>query len=172
MNQNSKTALITGITGQDGSYLTELLLQKGYVVHGIVRRTSNLLRSRIEHLRRDPKIYDKNLFLHYGDLSDTTTLGRIVREVGPTEITLREPLIPAQRTRYLAEIAEEIEQYNSVAQEQAVIASKLYQVDGALKILQQQPGKVAARYGRGVGQTGSGSRINFEGLACQSRRSR
>src|SRR6266481_8521150 len=83
---NDKTALITGITGQDGSYLTELLLQKGYAVHGIVRRTSNLLRSRIEHLRRDPKIYGKTLFLHYGDLSDTTTLRRIFREVGPTEV--------------------------------------------------------------------------------------
>jgi GDPmannose 4,6-dehydratase len=81
-----KIALITGITGQDGSYLTELLLQKGYAVHGIVRRTSNLLRSRIEHLRRDPKIYDKTLFLHYGDLSDTTTLRRIFREVQPTEL--------------------------------------------------------------------------------------
>jgi len=83
---NSKTALITGITGQDGSYLTELLLQKGYAVHGIVRRTSNLLRSRIEHLRLDAKIYGKNLFLHYGDLSDTTTLRRIFREVGPGEL--------------------------------------------------------------------------------------
>src|SRR6266481_592240 len=81
-----KIALITGITGQDGSYLTELLLQKGYAVHGIVRRTSNLLRSRIEHLRRDPKIYGKTLFLHYGDLSDTTTLRRIFREVGPSEL--------------------------------------------------------------------------------------
>ncbi len=83
---NDKTALITGITGQDGSYLTELLLQKGYAVHGIVRRTSNLLRSRIEHLRRDPKIYGKTLFLHYGDLSDTTTLRRIFRKVGPSEL--------------------------------------------------------------------------------------
>lgn len=83
---NNKVALITGITGQDGSYLTELLLDKGYTVHGIVRRTSNLLRSRIEHLRRDPGIYDKNLFLHYGDLSDTTTLRRIFREVQPTEL--------------------------------------------------------------------------------------
>src|SRR5438128_4207599 len=81
-----KIALITGITGQDGSYLTELLLQKGYAVHGIVRRTSNLLRSRIEHLRRDEKIYGKNLFLHYGDLSDGTTLRRIFREVRPTEL--------------------------------------------------------------------------------------
>ena len=81
-----RIALITGITGQDGSYLTELLLQKGYAVHGIVRRTSNLLRSRIEHLRRDAKIYDKTLFLHYGDLSDTTTLRRIFREVQPREL--------------------------------------------------------------------------------------
>src|SRR5246127_5007360 len=81
-----KVALITGITGQDGSYLSELLLQKGYVVHGIVRRTSNLLRSRIEHLRRDEKIYGQKLFLHYGDLSDTTTLRRIFREVNPSEV--------------------------------------------------------------------------------------
>src|ERR1700736_4089566 len=81
-----KIALITGITGQDGSYLTELLLEKGYVVHGIVRRTSNLLRSRIEHLRRDEKIYGKSLFLLYGDLSDTTTLRRIFREIGPSEL--------------------------------------------------------------------------------------
>jgi GDPmannose 4,6-dehydratase len=83
---DGKIALITGITGQDGSYLTELLLEKGYAVHGIVRRTSNLLRSRIEHLRRDDKIYGKSLFLHYGDLSDTTTLRRIFREVGPGEL--------------------------------------------------------------------------------------
>ncbi len=81
-----KIALITGITGQDGSYLTELLLGKCYAVHGVLRRTSNLLRSRIEHLRRDDKIYGKSLFLHYGDLSDDTTLRRIFREVRPTEL--------------------------------------------------------------------------------------
>jgi GDPmannose 4,6-dehydratase len=86
MNRNPKTALITGITGQDGSYLTELLLEKGYAVHGVVRRTSNLLRSRIEHLRRDESIYDKRLFLHYGDLSDGTTLRRIFSKVQPAEI--------------------------------------------------------------------------------------
>jgi len=86
MNRNPKTALITGITGQDGSYLAELLLGKGYAVHGVVRRTSNLLRSRIEHLRRDESIYDKSLFLHYGDLSDGTTLRRIFSKVQPTEI--------------------------------------------------------------------------------------
>src|SRR5437868_2922800 len=81
-----KKALITGITGQDGSYLSELLLSKDYAVHGVVRRTSNLLRSRIEHLRRDESIYEKRLFLHYGDLSDGTTLRRIFKEVRPTEV--------------------------------------------------------------------------------------
>ena len=81
-----KTALITGITGQDGSYLAELLLEKGYSVHGVVRRTSNLLRSRIEHLRNDDNVYGKSLFLHYGDLSDVTTLRRIFSEVQPAEI--------------------------------------------------------------------------------------
>ncbi len=81
-----KIALITGITGQDGSYLAELLLEKGYAVHGVVRRTSNLLRSRIEHLRNDENIYGKSLFLHYGDLSDGTTLRRIFSEVRPAEI--------------------------------------------------------------------------------------
>src|SRR5438477_693736 len=86
MKENEKVALITGIGGQDGSYLTELLLKKNYTVHGMVRRTSNLLRSRIEHLRRDEKIYGQRLFLHYGDLSDGTTLRRIFREVRPTEL--------------------------------------------------------------------------------------
>ena len=81
-----KRALITGITGQDGSYLAELLLGKGYAVHGIVRRTSNLLRSRIEHLRSDESIYNRRLFLHYGDLSDGTTLRRIFNQVRPTEV--------------------------------------------------------------------------------------
>src|SRR3954465_3932645 len=82
----TKVALITGITGQDGSYLTELLLQKGYNVHGVVRRTSNLLRSRIEHLRRDEEIYERRLFLHYGDLSDGTTLRRIFARARPREV--------------------------------------------------------------------------------------
>src|SRR5213596_3336404 len=86
MKDSEKIALVTGITGQDGSYLSELLLEKGYTVHGIVRRTSNLLRSRIEHLRRDDKIYGQRLFLHYGDLSDSTTLCRIISDVRPTEL--------------------------------------------------------------------------------------
>ena len=86
MPQSDKTALVTGITGQDGSYLADLLVSKGYAVHGIVRRTSNLVRSRIEHLRRDENIYGRKLFLHYGDLSDVTTLRRIFRQVQPDEI--------------------------------------------------------------------------------------
>src|SRR5436305_2965736 len=86
MHENKKTALITGITGQDGSYLTELLLEKGYAVHGVVRRTSNILRSRIEHLRGDDSVYGKSLFLHYGDLSDGTTLRRIFSQVQPDEL--------------------------------------------------------------------------------------
>src|SRR2546427_7640108 len=86
VKDSNKVALITGITGQDGSYLSELLLEKDYVVHGIVRRTSNLLRSRIEHLRRDEKIYGRRLFLHYSDLSDSTTLRRILGDVCPTEL--------------------------------------------------------------------------------------
>jgi GDPmannose 4,6-dehydratase len=81
-----KRALITGITGQDGSYLTELLIGKGYAVHGIVRRTSNLRRSRIEHLRGDESIHREQLFLHYGDLSDGTTLRRIFAQVQPDEV--------------------------------------------------------------------------------------
>jgi len=86
VKDSNKVALITGITGQDGSYLCELLLKKGYTVHGIVRRTSNLLRSRIEHLRRDRKLYGRRFFLHYGDLYDSSTLSRIVAEVQPTEL--------------------------------------------------------------------------------------
>src|SRR5256885_2631507 len=86
MKDSDKIALLTGITGQDGSYLAELLLEKGYTVHGIVRRTSNMLRSRIEHLRRNEEIYERRLFLHYGDLTDSTTLRRIISDVQPIEL--------------------------------------------------------------------------------------
>lgn len=81
-----KVALITGITGQDGSYLTEMLLAKGYRVHGIVRRASLYNRSRIEHLRTDPEIYQEHLFLHYADLHDSTSLRRIFEKVQPDEV--------------------------------------------------------------------------------------
>jgi GDPmannose 4,6-dehydratase len=79
-------ALITGITGQDGSYLTELLLEKGYEVHGTVRRTSALGRSRLDHLYNDPAVYNRRLFLHYAELDDPTTLRRVLGKVLPNEI--------------------------------------------------------------------------------------
>jgi GDPmannose 4,6-dehydratase len=81
-----KTALITGITGQDGAYLAELLLGKGYVVHGIKRRSSLFNTDRIDHLYQDPHVADQRLVLHYGDLSDSTNLIRIVQQVQPDEI--------------------------------------------------------------------------------------
>ena len=82
----SRTALITGITGQDGSYLAELLLEKGYVVHGIKRRASSFNTSRIDHLYQDPHERDPRLVLHYGDLTDSTNLIRIIQQVQPDEI--------------------------------------------------------------------------------------
>jgi GDPmannose 4,6-dehydratase len=81
-----KRALITGITGQDGSYLSELLLEKGYEVHGIIRRTSTFNTDRIDHIYEDPHNEQAKLFLHYGDLTDGTTLRRILEDVKPTEI--------------------------------------------------------------------------------------
>ena len=81
-----KKALITGITGQDGSYLTELLLEKGYEVHGIKRRSSSFNSARIDHLYTDPHIVGTKLFLHYGDMTDSTSLIRILKEVQPDEI--------------------------------------------------------------------------------------
>ncbi len=82
----SKIALITGITGQDGSYLTELLLRKDYIVHGLVRRSSNTARLRLDHLTIDPELYNQHLFLHYADLEDTTTLRRLLNKLAPDEI--------------------------------------------------------------------------------------
>jgi GDPmannose 4,6-dehydratase len=81
-----KVALITGITGQDGSYLAELLLDKGYVVHGIKRRASSFNTTRIDHLYQDPHVDDPRLVLHYGDLTDSTNLIRIIQQAQPDEI--------------------------------------------------------------------------------------
>ena len=83
---NTKRALITGVTGQDGSYLSELLLAKGYEVHGIIRRTSTFNTDRIDHLYVDPHKENAQLFLHYGDLNDGTTLRRILEQVQPNEV--------------------------------------------------------------------------------------
>jgi len=82
----TKRALITGITGQDGSYLSELLLEEGYEVHGIIRRTSTFNTDRIDHMYVDPHKEDAQLFLHYGDLTDGTTLRRILEEIKPHEV--------------------------------------------------------------------------------------
>ena len=81
-----KKALITGITGQDGSYLSEFLLAKGYEVHGIKRRASSLNTQRIDHLYQDPHVSNKNFILHYGDLTDSSNLTRILKEVEPDEV--------------------------------------------------------------------------------------
>lgn len=81
-----KKALITGITGQDGSYLTELLLDKGYEVHGIIRRASTFNTGRIDHLYKDPHYKDARLFLHYGDMSDASNINRLLRTIKPDEI--------------------------------------------------------------------------------------
>ena len=81
-----KRALITGITGQDGSYLAELLLDKGYEVHGIIRRSSSFNTERIDHIYNDPHDTDRRLILHYGDLSDASGIQGIIGQVQPNEL--------------------------------------------------------------------------------------
>ena len=81
-----KVALITGITGQDGAYLAELLLKKGYTVHGLKRRSSLFNTDRIDHLYQDPHVDNRNLILHYGDMTDSMNLTRIIQETQPDEI--------------------------------------------------------------------------------------
>ncbi len=84
--KSSKVALITGITGQDGSYLAEFLLGKGYTVHGIKRRASSFNTNRIDHIFQDPHVDNARIKLHYGDLTDTSNLIRIIQETQPDEI--------------------------------------------------------------------------------------
>jgi len=86
MVENQKVALITGITGQDGSYLAEFLLKKGYIVHGIKRRSSLFNTDRIDHLYEDPHVENRNLILHFGDMTDSMNLTRIIQETQPDEI--------------------------------------------------------------------------------------
>jgi len=86
MKKNRKTALITGITGQDGSYLAEFLLKKGYIVHGLKRRSSSFNTSRINHIYQDPHNSNPKLILHYGDLTDSTSIIRILKNIMPDEI--------------------------------------------------------------------------------------
>jgi len=86
MTTDNKVALITGITGQDGAYLAEFLLNKGYIVHGLKRRASSFNTDRIDHLYQDPHVSKRNFILHYGDLTDSTNLIRIVQQVQPDEL--------------------------------------------------------------------------------------
>ena len=86
MSKSEKIALITGITGQDGAYLAELLLKKGYIVHGVKRRSSSFNTDRIDHLYQDPHVDNAKFILHYGDLTDSTNLIRIIQQVQPDEI--------------------------------------------------------------------------------------
>jgi GDPmannose 4,6-dehydratase len=81
-----RRAIITGVTGQDGSYLAELLLEKDYEVHGLIRRSSSINTHRIDHLYQDPHVADRRLFLHYGDMADATRLGRLINEIQPHEV--------------------------------------------------------------------------------------
>src|SRR5581483_3948128 len=81
-----KKALVTGVTGQDGSYLAELLLKKGYEVHGIIRRASTFNTGRIDHIYEDPHANKKKFFLHYGDLSDANTIRSLVYKIQPDEV--------------------------------------------------------------------------------------
>ena len=83
---SGKVALITGVTGQDGAYLAELLLSKAYIVHGVKRRSSSLNTARVDHLYVDPHIADTSFYLHFGDLTDATNLIRLIQETRPTEI--------------------------------------------------------------------------------------
>ncbi|MBC7846278.1 MAG: GDP-mannose 4,6-dehydratase [Flavobacterium sp.] len=86
MNPIQKTAFITGVTGQDGAYLSEFLLKKGYIVHGLKRRSSLFNTDRIDHLYQDPHIENRNFILHYGDMTDSTNLTRLIQEIQPDEI--------------------------------------------------------------------------------------
>ena len=89
-NPKQKVALITGVTGQDGSYLAEFLLEKGYIVHGIKRRASSFNTERVDHIYQDPHIDHRHSVLHYGDLSDSSNLTRIIQQtpVSYTHLTL------------------------------------------------------------------------------------
>ena len=81
-----KKALIFGVTGQDGSYLSELLLKKKYIVHGVKRRSSSINTKRIDHLYQDPHEKSRTFFLHYGDITDSTSVSKIIKEIKPDEI--------------------------------------------------------------------------------------
>ena len=83
---NKKKALIFGVTGQDGSYLSEFLINKGYIVHGVIRRSSSINTKRVDHIYQDPHKPNRNFILHYGDVTDSTSVSKIISIVKPNEI--------------------------------------------------------------------------------------
>ena len=124
-------ALITGITGQDGSYLAELLLEKGYEVHGVIRRASTFNTSRIDHLYQDPHISGTHLFLHYGDLTDGVNLTNLIREIQPTEVYNLAAQSHVQVSFTLPQYTAQVDAVGSVALLEAIRAAgvntKFYQ---------------------------------------------
>ena len=128
---SKKKALITGITGQDGSYLAELLLSKGYEVHGVIRRSSTFNTSRIDHLYQDPHISGTNLFLHYGDLTDGVNLTNLIREIQPTEVYNLAAQSHVQVSFTLPQYTAQVDAVGSVALLEAIRAAgvntKFYQ---------------------------------------------
>ena len=102
----AKVALITGVTGQDGAYLSELLLSKGYIVHGIKRRASSFNTARIDHLYRDPHLEGVRFFLHHGDLTDATSPISMAQVEASVTLRLREDLSTEPRVYYVSPVAE------------------------------------------------------------------
>ena len=128
---NKKRALITGITGQDGSYLAELLISKGYEVHGVIRRSSTFNTTRIDHIYQDPHQSGANLFLHYGDLTDGVNLTNLIREIKPDEVYNLAAQSHVQVSFTLPQYTAQVDAVGSVALLEAIRASgiqtKFYQ---------------------------------------------
>ena len=126
-----KRALITGVTGQDGSYLAELLISKGYEVHGVIRRSSTFNTSRIDHIYQDPHQSGANLFLHYGDLTDGVNLTNLIREIKPDEVYNLAAQSHVQVSFTLPQYTAQVDAVGSVALLEAIRASgiqtKFYQ---------------------------------------------
>ena len=121
----SKKALITGITGQDGSYLAELLLGKGYEVHGIIRRSSNFNTQRIDHLYKDPHASDNKLHLHFGDLTDGVLLNNLIREIEPGEIYNLGAQSPVMVSFSVPEYTAQVDAVGTIRMLEAIRSSKL-----------------------------------------------
>ena len=132
-NSNQKTALITGITGQDGAYLSEFLLKKGYIVHGLKRRSSILKTDRIDHLYQDPHVEHRNFFLHYGDMTDSTNLTRLIQEIQPDEIY---NLAAMSHVRVSFEIPEYVADTDGIGTLRLLEAIRLLGLENKTKIYQ------------------------------------